>query len=103
MSARSTISVFAFGTSRPLSMIVVQTRTSASRSQNRIICALELILVHLTVRDHDPSVGEVLLEPVSLTVDRRHAVVDPEHLALAEQLAADRAEREVFVVATPRT
>ena len=37
-SARSTISVFAFGTSRPLSMIVVQTSTSASRSQNRIIC-----------------------------------------------------------------
>ena len=37
MSARSTTSVFALGTSSPDSMIVVQTSTSASRSQKRII------------------------------------------------------------------
>ena len=38
----STTSVFAFGTSRPLSMITLQTSTSASRSQNFIICLLEV-------------------------------------------------------------
>ena len=37
MSARSTISVFACGMSRPDSMIVVETSTSASPARNSII------------------------------------------------------------------
>ena len=98
-SARSTTSVFAFGTSRPLSMITVQTSTSASRSQNRIICCSSSVLVHLAVRDDDARLGQLLLQPRGLPVDRRHPVVDPEDLALAQQLAPHGAEREALVVA----
>ena len=98
MSARSTTSVFAFGTSRPDSMIVVQTSTSASRSQKRDHLALERVLVHLPVRDDDPRVGDApgAAMPAS-PVDRGHAVVDPEHLTLAEQLAPHRPKRELLV------
>ena len=81
-------------------MITVQTRTSASRSQNCIICFSRSVLVHLAVRDHDARVGELLLQPRGLPVDRRDAVVDPEDLALAQELAPDRAEREPLVVRT---
>ena len=99
MSARSTISVLALGTSSPLSMITVQTSTSASRFQNLHHLLLEQVLVHLAVRDDDARFGKLLLQPRRLPVDRGDPVVDPEHLALAQQLALHGAHREALVVA----
>ena len=63
---------------------------------------LEGVLVHLAVRDHDARVRELLLQPRGLPVDRGDAVVDPEDLALAQELAADGADREALVVAARR-
>src|SRR4026209_1813152 len=98
MSARSTISVFACGMSIPDSMIVVETRTSASPARKACIrssstrstlcpCArrngqprvaweegvhplLEHALAHLPVRDEKPKVGTELLELLGRDVDR---------------------------------
>ena len=78
----------------------MQTSTSASRSQNFIITFSRSVLVHLPVRDDDARVGELLLQPPGLPVDRLDAVVDPEDLAVAEQLAPDRAQRQSLVVRT---
>ena len=72
---------------------------SASRSQNDHP-PLEHVLVHLTVRDDDPGVGDLLLQPRGLALDRRDAVVDPEDLPLAQQPAPHGAEREPLVVLT---
>ena len=79
-------------------MITVDTRMSASRSQKPHHLPLEHVLVHLAVRDHDARVGHLLLQPRGLPVDRRDAVVDPEDLTLAQELAPDGAEREPLVV-----
>ena len=59
----------------------------------------ERVLVHLSVRHHDPGLGQLPLQPGGLPVDRRDAVVDPEHLAFAQELSTDRTEREPLVVA----
>ena len=50
---------------------------------------LELVLAHLPVRDRDPRLGHQLADLRGRLLDRLHPVVDVEHLALAEQLAAD--------------
>ncbi len=80
-------------------MIVVQTRTSASRSQKRTICrssvSSSICPCAMTIR----ASGSCSLQPGGLPVDRRDPVVDPEHLAFAEELSADRAQRETLVVA----
>ena len=58
MSARSTISVFACGMSRPDSMIVVETSTSASPRRNAMHLLLELALAHLPVRDEEAQLRD---------------------------------------------
>ena len=82
--------VLAFGMSSPDSMIVVQTRTSASPSCEREHHLLELALGHLAVTDHEARVGQHLAELLGLRLDRLDAVVDVEHLAAAIELAQDR-------------
>ena len=59
---------------------------------------LERALVHLPVGDGDARLGHQLAEAGRGGVDRLHPVVDPEHLALAEQLAPDRLDRDPLVV-----
>ena len=49
--------------------------------------ALEHVLVHLAVPDDYARLRELFAQPRGLAVDRRDAVVDPEHLALAEELS----------------
>ena len=49
---------------------------------------LELVLAHLAVGGGDPRLGHELADPGGGLLDRRHPVVDEEHLALAQQLAA---------------
>lgn len=51
---------------------------------------LELVLIHLTVRDRNPRLGHQLRQFARRLVDRRHPVVDIEHLAVAQQLTANR-------------
>ena len=58
----------------------------------------ERAFVHAAVRDGDPCLGDELAEAGGGGVDRLDPVVDPEHLAFAEQLAADRLDRHAFVV-----
>jgi len=53
--------VFALGMSRPLSMIVVATSTSASRRTKAHHRLLQLVLVHLAVADHDARLRHDLL------------------------------------------
>ena len=61
---------------------------------------LEAGLVHLAVRDPDPGVGDQVAEVLGGELDVLDPVVDEEHLALAEQLAADRLpDRPVVVLA----
>ena len=88
-SARSTTSVFALGTSRPLSMIVVQTSTSAVAVPEREHHLLQLVLVHLAVGDHDARLRELL---AAASPPRRSIVATrlwtQNDLAAAEQLAA---------------
>ena len=63
---------------------------------------LERALVHLPVGDGDARLGHQLAQPAGGHLDRLHAVVHPEHLALAQQLAADRLDRDALVVARRR-
>ena len=51
---------------------------------------LEATLVHLPVRDADARLGDELAQLLAHVVDVLHAVVDEEHLALAQQLPPDR-------------
>ena len=60
---------------------------------------LERALVHLAVGDGDARLGHELAQAGGGVLDRAHPVVDPEHLALAEQLAADRLDGDPLVVA----
>ena len=79
-------------------MIVVHTRTSAVAVPEPQHHLLELLLVHLSVADADARVGELLAQPCRPALDRLDAVVDPEHLAAAQQLAADGGQRHVLLV-----
>ncbi len=63
---------------------------------------LQRALVHLPVGDGDARLGHQLAQPAGGHVDRLHPVVHPEHLALAEQLAADRLDGDALVVARRR-
>jgi len=60
--------------------------------------ALELVLVHLPVRDGDPRLRHELRQPGGGRVDGADAVVDEEHLAVAEQLAPDRGRHLLLLV-----
>ena len=82
----------------PLSMIVVHTSTSKRPSQKSTHHLLQRAFVHLPVGDGDARLGHELAQPAGGHVDRLHPVVHPEHLALAEQLAADRLDRDALVV-----
>ena len=82
--------VFALAMSRPVSMIVVETSTSNLRSQKSTTICSSTCSLQLAVRDGDARLGHELGELRRDAVDRRHAVVHEEHLALAQQLAADR-------------
>ena len=90
MSARSMMIVFAFGMSSPDSMIVVQTRTSASPDANASITFSSSPFGHLAVADDEARAGQHLAQLVGLRLDRLDAVVDVEHLPAAVQLAQDR-------------
>ena len=83
----------------PLSMIVVHTSTSNRPSQKSTHHLLQRALVHLAVGDGDARLGHQLAQRGGGHVDGLHAVVHPEHLALAQQLAADRLDGDALVVA----
>ena len=59
---------------------------------------LERALVHLSVSDGDARLGHQLAQPLGGLRDRLDPVVHPEHLALAQQLAAQRLDGDAFVV-----
>ena len=93
------MSVLALEMSRPLSTIVVHTRTSYRFSQKSLTTLLERVLVHLAVRRRDPRLGHELAQPRGRAVDRLDPVVDVEDLPVAQQLAADRRADLLLVVA----
>ena len=86
--------VLAFGMSRPDSMIVVQTRTSASPPAKASITFSSCALGHLAVADDDPRAGQHPPELLGLGLDRLDPVVDEEDLAAAVELAQDRVADE---------
>ena len=86
--------VFAFGMSSPDSMIVVQTRTSASPAGEREHHLLERALRHLAVADDEPGAGQHPAELLGLGLDRLDPVVDVEDLAAPVELAQDRVADE---------
>ena len=59
---------------------------------------LERAFVHLSVRDRDAGLGHELADAGGGVLDVHHAVVHEEHLAFAQQLAADRFADGAFVV-----
>ncbi len=97
-SDRSTTSVFTVGMSIPDSMIVVQTSTSYSPCQKSTTTCSSVpssscpwaTAIRASGTSRRSWAGDVL--------DRADAVVDPEHLAFAEQLAADRLDGDPLVV-----
>ena len=99
MSASSMKMVFAFGMSRPLSMIVVATRMSASLRTNADHRLFEFVRVHLAVPDDDLRLGHDHLHLVGDLVDVVDAVVDEVHLPAAVHLAQDRVADELVVPA----
>ena len=58
----------------------------------------ERAFVHLAVGDRDARLGHELAQASRGGVDRLHPVVHPEHLALTEEFAADRLDRDALVV-----
>ena len=97
-SARSTISVFACGMSRPDSMIVVATRQSASPRRNVEHRRLQLRPVHLAVRLGEAHAGAQRAQPLGDLVQRLDPVVEEEDLAVAADLALDRLRDQLLVV-----
>ena len=89
----------------------VDARLDDRRADEHVVAALpevdddlfERALVHLAVGDGDARLGHELAQPGGGGVDRAHPVVDPEHLALAQQLAADRLDGDALVVRRRRT
>ena len=86
--------VFAFGMSRPDSMIVVHTRTSASPEANVDHDLLERPLGHLAVTDDDPHARQQLPKLLGLGLDRLDPVVDVEDLPAPVELSQDRVPHE---------
>ena len=82
----------------PDSMIVVHTSTSYSPSQKSMHDLLERALVHLPVGDGDARLGHELADLRGDVLDVLHAVVHVEHLAFAQQLAADGLGHGALVV-----
>ena len=75
--------------SRPVSMIVVQTNTSKSRSQNPCTVFFESVLVHLTVRDDDAGLRDEFADFLGCLVDRADTVVNVEDLTVAQKFTPD--------------
>ena len=98
MSARSTMSVLACGMSMPDSMMLVAHEDVGLAAQEREHPRLELVLVHLAVRDLEPQVGAEAAQALGGLVDRLDAVVQEERLAAAVALALERLAHEVLVV-----
>ena len=86
----------------------VDARLDDRRADEHVVLALpevdddllERALVHLAVGDRDPGLGHEVADLGRDLLDVLHPVVHEEHLALAEQLAADRlADGPVVVLA----
>ena len=90
--------VLALGISSPLSMIVVQTRTSILPATKFRHHGLQSVRVHLAVAKFDPRAGAKLGNAVAHFLDRLHAVVEEINLALALQFAVDRIADNALVV-----
>ena len=75
-------------------MMAVLTSTSVSRFQKPHHLLLEHASSICPCAVDDARIGEQLLEPRRVPVDRGHPVVHPEDLALAEQFAPDGAARQ---------
>ena len=94
MSARSMTMVLALGMSRPDSMIVVHTRTSAAPSANVSITFSSAPSPICPWPDDDPRRGQQPPQLLGLRLDRLDPVVDVEHLPAAVELAQDRVADE---------
>ena len=82
----------------PLSMMVVHTSTSKRPSQkSTTTCSSEPSSICPWAMAMRAS-GTSSRSRAAAIVDGLHAVVHPEHLALAQQLAADRLDRDALVV-----
>ena len=68
-------------------MIAVETSTSASPRRKRHHALLELLLVHLPVRDGERQLRAQRAQPLGGLLDVVDAVVQEERLALARDLA----------------
>ena len=80
-------------------MIVVHTSTSNNAVPEVHDDLLQRALVHLAVGDGDARLGNQLAKAGGGVLDGTHPVVDPEDLALAQQLAPDRLDGDPLVVA----
>ena len=90
--------VLAFGTSSPLSMIVVQTSTSSLPLKKFEHHPLELMLLQLAVADADLGLGHQLAQLIGDMVDALDAVMHEVDLAAAIQLAQDRLAHQLIFV-----
>ena len=91
--------VFALGISRPLSMMVVESSTSASPLTNLRHDVFQFVAVHLAVADDDPRVAaraSAIFAATVWMVD--HAVVQKENLSAAIQFALDGVANDALVV-----
>ena len=82
----------------PDSMIDVETSTSASPRRKPEHPLLELLLVHLPVRDREAQLRAQRAQPLGGLVDVLDAVVEEERLAAARVLALERLLDELLVV-----
>ena len=87
MSARLTNIVFAFGTSRPDSTIIVDTSTSTSPFTNACMQSSSSLLAHLPVGDGDPRARHDALDVIGDRLDGLDAIVDEKDLSAAIELA----------------
>jgi len=83
--------------SMPLSMIVVQDEHVEVALPEIEDDAFEGRFVHLSVGDGDTCFGDEFTQFGCTFLDALHTVVNPEHLTLAQQFAANRFDRETFV------
>ncbi len=98
MSARSTISVLAWGMSIPDSMIEVETSTSASPRRNASIRCSSSVSSICPWATSKRICGTSAAQPLGRLVDRLDPVVQEERLAAARVLAQQRRLDELLVV-----
>ena len=90
--------VFAFGISRPLSMIVVQTRTSIFPAMKSRHHAFQFVRIHLAVPDFNSGRRTKIDDPITHSLDGRYAIVQEEYLTLPFELAINRRANESLIV-----